>query len=173
MKKLRIDLIALYEFFFSLVFALPRLRVFNWMKTLYLRLLGAKVGKGVTFYPGIKINPAHKIEIGDHVDLAWGVIITTSGGVSIGNRTLIGYKSMILSSNHVIPSNRQRIFEAGHLSKPVAIANDVWIGGNCTILPGVTVGEGAVVAAGSVVTKDVPPFTIVGGIPARIIKERD
>jgi acetyltransferase-like isoleucine patch superfamily enzyme len=64
------------------------------------------------------------------------------------------------------------IFDAGHQNKKVTIANDVWIGANCIILPGVNIGEGAVVAAGSVVTKNVEPFSIVAGIPAKFIKQR-
>ncbi|MDF2428812.1 MAG: DapH/DapD/GlmU-related protein, partial [Nitrosopumilus sp.] len=66
----------------------------------------------------------------------------------------------------------ERIFDAGDKYDTVNIYNDVWGGGNSMILPGVTIGEGAVVAAGSVVTKDVLPFTIVGGCPAKLIKER-
>ena len=65
------------------------------------------------------------------------------------------------------------IFTSGHQHKKVTIENDVWIGANCLILPGVTIGEGAVVAGGSVVTKDVPAYAIVGGTPAKIIRMRD
>ncbi|GGG54980.1 hypothetical protein GCM10011414_26050 [Croceivirga lutea] len=134
--------------------------------------MGAKIGKKITFYPGIKLSPGNNLTLGDHVDLAWGVLITTRGGVSIGDRTLVGYDTKIFSGNHVIPPKPQRIFDSGHVGKKVTIENDVWIGANCVILPGVTVGEGAVVAAGSVVTKDVAPFAIVGGNPAKLIKER-
>lgn len=66
----------------------------------------------------------------------------------------------------------ERIFEAGHVKHPVTISDDVWIGANCVIVAGVKVGEGAVIAAGSVVTKDVAPFTYVGGVPAKLIKQR-
>jgi acetyltransferase-like isoleucine patch superfamily enzyme len=165
-------MVCTYELLSAIVFALPRHKVFNLVKSNYLRIQGSKVGKKVTFYPGIKINPCMNINIGNHVDLAWNVIITTGGGVDIGDRSLIGYGTMILSGNHVIPNNHGRIFGAGHITKKVVIGSDVWIGCNCSILPGVTIGEGAVVAAGSVVTKDVPPFMIVAGVPAKIIKER-
>ncbi len=165
--------VCTYELISSIVFALPRHRIFNFIKSNYMRIQGAKVGKNITFYPGIKINPCIKIELGDNVDLAWGVLITTGGGVVIGDRTLIGYRSQILSANHVIPENKGRIFGAGHIKKKVVIENDVWIGANCIIVAGVHIGEGAVIAAGSVVTKNVPPFTIVGGVPAKKIKERN
>nr|WP_277603488.1 acyltransferase [Acinetobacter dispersus] len=110
--------------------------------------------------------------MGDDVDLATGVLITTDGGVSIGDRTLVGYGTKILSSNHNIPKLPNRIFDSGHTKAPVIIGKDAWLGANCIILPGVTIGDGAIVAAGSVVTKDVPTNVLVGGIPAKIIKER-
>jgi acetyltransferase-like isoleucine patch superfamily enzyme len=166
-------LVCTYEFMSAVIFALPRHKFFNIIKSNYMRIQGAKIGKNITYYPGIKINPCMKITLGDNVDLAWGVIITTGGGVEIGDRTLIGYRTMISSANHLIPPNREKIFFAGHSPKKVIIGPDAWIGGNCTIVAGVIIGEGAVVAAGSVVTKDVAPFSIVGGVPAKLIKYRN
>lgn len=166
-------LVCSFEIICSLIFSLPRYKFLNPLKRIFLKLQGAKVGKWVTYYPGIRIGYAKKVVIGNYVDLAWGVLITTGGGVEIGDRTLIGYNTMILSSNHIIPLKRGKIFYSGHEKKKVVIENDVWIGANCVIVAGVIIGEGAVVAAGSVVTKDVPPFSIVGGVPARIIKMRE
>jgi acetyltransferase-like isoleucine patch superfamily enzyme len=165
-------IVVLYETLMRMLFCLPRFRSFNFLKTLFLRLCGAKVGKQVVYYPSLWISPPKDLEIGDKVDLALNVLITCSGGVSIGDRTLIGYGTKILSSNHVIPDKNTKIFDAGHQNKKVTIANDVWIGANCIILPGVSIGEGAVVAAGSVVTSDVAPFSIVAGVPAKLIKYR-
>jgi len=138
-----------------------------------LRCVGASVGKRVVFYPGVWIVPGRKLILGDDVDLALDVLITTSGGVEIGDRTLVGYRTQILSSNHVIPPGKGNIFTAGHDKKAVTIGKDVWIGGNCLILPGITIGDGAVVAGGSVVTKDVEAFTIVAGVPAKLLKVRE
>lgn len=163
---------ASYELFSSLVFILPRYKLFNPVKSTFLRIQGAKIGRWITYYPGIKIIPAKNLVIGDFVDLAWGVIITTKGGVEIGERTLVGYDSKIISSNHAVPSNKGRIFNSGHVSKKITIGRDVWIGANSVILPGVNIGEGAIIAAGSVVTKNIDPFTIVGGVPAKLIKNR-
>jgi acetyltransferase-like isoleucine patch superfamily enzyme len=164
-----------------LIFMFPRFYWCNWLKTLILRVHGMKVGKRVEFYPGVLISTGKEasLSIGDDVDLAWGVLITTKGGVSIGDRTWIGYRTMILSSNHGIPSERMPIFQSStetiipDVPKPVTIRNDVWIGCGVIILPGVTIGEGAVVAAGSVVTRDVEAFSIVGGCPARMIRMRE
>ena len=174
MKKVfyRNFLIISYEIISALIFALPRYYFFNFIKANFIRIQGGKVGSRVTFYPGIKINPARSIVLGNHVDLAWGVIITTKGGVEIGDRTMIGYNSQIISANHRIPPQGGPIFNAGHESKKVIIGRDVWIGAGAIILPGISIGEGAIVAAGSVVTKDVSPFTVVGGNPAKLIKER-
>ena len=156
-----------------LIFLLPRFRFLNFLKSAYLRtFFGAKIGRRVVYYPSVWIFTGKNLVIGDDVDIAKGVLITTDGGVSIGARSLIGYGATIVSRNHVIPPNRGQIFFAGHRPAPVKIAQDVWIGANSTVLPGVSIGEGAVIAAGSVVTKDVEPFKVVAGVPARVIKDR-
>lgn len=160
-----------YEFFIRVTFSLPRYRILNGFKAFFLRRVGAKIGKRVVFYPGVWIAPARELVVGDDVDFALDVLVTTGGGVTIGDRVLIGYRTQILSSNHVI-EGRSPIFHAGHVKKPVVIENDVWIGAACIILPGVKIGEGAVIAAGSVVTKDIPAFAIVAGVPAKVIRYR-
>ena len=170
---MRYDLIVLIESISSILFALPRFSFFNSIKSIYLRLaFRAKVGKKVVFYSGVWISPGFNLELGDHVDLAKGVFITTSGGVSIGPRTLVGYKTNIFSSNHVIPPLPGRIHSSGHTFSRVCIGSDVWIGASCTILPGVSIGDNCVVAAGSVVTKSFPSNSILAGVPARVIRLR-
>lgn len=165
-------LVVTYEGLMRLLFSLPRYRFLNFCKAKMLCLMGAKIGRRPVFYPGVWIAPGRNLIVGDDVDFALDVLVTTSGGVEIGDRTLIGYRAQIISANHKIPDNRAQIFGSGHEKAKVTIGKDVWIGGNSMILPGVTIGDGAVVAGGSVVNKDVAPFTIVGGIPARVIKER-
>lgn len=165
-------LVISYEFLMQCLFALPRYRTCNWIKALFLRLAGAKIGRRVVFYPGVSIAPGRNLVIGDDVDLSLDVVILSSGGVTIGDRSLIGFRSQILAGNHAIPDSHERIFDAPAELKPITIGQDVWIGANSLILAGVTIGEGAVVAGGSVVTKSVDPFTIVGGNPARLIRKR-
>lgn len=172
-RSVKSFLVASHEFLQVLLFSMPRYTWMNSIKSLFLRLSGAKVGKRVTFYQRVWIAPVRNLVIGDDVDLALGVTITTTGGVYIGDRTMVGYYTHILSRNHRIPSDRGRIFGAGHIDLPIVIGKDVWIGANCVLLAGVTIGEGAVVAAGSVVTKSVEPFTIVGGNPSKLLKTRD
>lgn len=142
------------------------------MKSSFLRMLGARVGARVVFYPGVWIAPPSGLTLGNDVDLALGVLITTGGGVAIGDRTLIGYRTQILSANHSIPKRPARIFDAHHQKGRVSIGSDVWIGAQCVVLPGVSIGEGAVVGAGSVVTRDVAAWSIAVGNPATAIRHR-
>ncbi|HIF58330.1 MAG TPA: acyltransferase [Rhodospirillales bacterium] len=165
-------LVVSYEFLMSLVFSLPRYRFFIFIKQLLLKIMGAKFGARVVIYPGVWIAPGRNLVIEDDVDLAKDVLITTSGGVHIGARTLIGYRTQIISSNHSIPPIGEPFPISGDVHAPVKIGCDVWIGANCVITPGVTIGTGAVVAAGSVVTKNVDKYSIVGGVPAKLIKMR-
>lgn len=171
---MKYTLVVFVETVSLVVFKLPRFRSTNYLKGLYLRtFFGAKVGKKVVYYPNIWLFTGRNLVLGDDVDLATGVLITTDGGVTIGDRTLVGYGTKILSSNHVVPKLPERIFDSAHKKAPVVIEKDVWIGANCIILPGVSIGEGSIIAAGSVVTKNVPKNVYVAGVPAKIIKVRD
>ena len=173
MKVIKSFFVVSYEALMNFVFALPRYRLFIFLKVSLLRAMGAKIGKNAFIYPGVWIMPGKNLIIGDHVDLAKDVLITTKGGVFIGDRTLIGYRTQILSSNHTIPPIGEPFPVSGDSFASIRIENDVWIGANCVITAGVTIGTGAVVAAGSVVTKDVPSNAIVGGVPAKLIRLRN
>ena len=96
-----------------------------------------------------------------------GCCFQDQGGIEIGDDVLIGHQVVIATLNHDLdPAKRGNMTPA-----PVKIGNKVWIGAHATVLPGVTVGEGAVIAAGAVVTKDVPANTVVAGVPAKPIKK--
>ena len=107
--------------------------------------------------------------MGDHLIINYGCTILDVAEVTMGDWVMIGPHVLISTVNHPL-SPRGRRNRLG-VAKPVRIGDDVWIGGHATILPGVTIGDGAVVAAGAVVTKDVPPYTVVAGVPARVVKE--
>ena len=171
--RLKSFLVVSYEMLMAIVFSLPRFGFCDAIKTGFLRLNGATIGKRVTYYPGVWITPGRNLLVGDDVDFGVGVLIESAGGVEIGDRTLLGHGVKLIAGNHRIPSNRGRIFGAGSVRKPIKIGSDAWIGSNSIILPGTTIGVGAVVAAASVVTKDVDPYTVVGGNPARIIRIRN
>lgn len=165
-------LVVSFEFVLSIIFSLPRYRFCICIKELLLKSQGAKFGKNVVIYPGVWIAPGRNLIVGNDVDIAKDVLITTTGGVEIGDRTLIGYRTQILSANHTIPPIGQPFPISGDDYRKVIIEKDVWIGANCIITPGVHIGEGAVIAAGAVVTKDVEANTIVGGVPAKFIRKR-
>ena len=109
------------------------------------------------------------IFIGDDFTGNFNLTILDIREVYIGNHVMIGPNTLITTVGHPLSPKARR----GYMAKaaPVRIGNDVWIGGNVTILPGVTIGNNVVVAAGAVVTKDVPDNSLVGGVPARIIRE--
>lgn len=98
-------------------------------------------------------------------------IIRGQGGVTIGDRVYTSPMTQLIAVNHVFDDPQRPFIEQGITAQGIVIEDDVWLGANAVITDGVRVGKGAVVAAGAVVTKDVPPHTVVGGVPARVIKE--
>ena len=110
--------------------------------------------------------------IGNNVGIAQNCFIQVRGRVVIGNNVIFGPGVSIFSENHNFSDSTKFINEQGETRQGVTIEDGVWIGTRAVILDGVTVGKYSVVAAGSIVTKDVPPYVIVGGIPARIMKNR-
>lgn len=113
-------------------------------------------------------NAVGDVTIGDHTRI--GIHCTVIGPVSIGNNVNLAQGITVTALNHNFEDVTRRIDEQGISTKPVVIGDDVWIGANAVILPGVTIGRHVVVAAGAVVTKDVPDNCIVGGVPAKVIK---
>lgn len=134
-----------------------------------IRDLFGSVGKEPMVLPVFNCDNGKNIHVGDYFLANYNVTILDITDFVAGNNVWIGPGTLISTINHPIsPKGRRQ-----HLgiSKPVRIGNDVWIGGNCTILPGVTIGNNVVVAAGAVVTKDVPDNSLVGGVPARVLRE--
>ena len=113
-------------------------------------------------------NAVGDVIIGDHTRI--GLHNTIIGPVSIGNNVNLAQGITVTALNHNFDDATKRIDEQGVSTKPVVIGNDVWIGANVVVLPGVTIGSHCVVAAGAVVTKDVPDHTLVAGVPAKVIK---
>ena len=134
-----------------------------------IRELFGSVGESPTVLPGFTCDDGTKLHVGDHFLANYNVTILDIREVYIGNYVMIGPNTLISTVGHPISPKGRR----NHLgiARPVKIGNDVWIGANVTILPGVTIGNNVVVAAGAVVSKDVPDNCIVGGVPARVIRE--
>ena len=114
-------------------------------------------------------NAVGDVTIGDYTRI--GIHNTIIGPVCIGNHVNLAQGITVTALNHNFEDASKRIDEQGISTKPVVIGDDVWIGANAVILPGVTIGSHCVVAAGAVVTKDVPNHTLVGGVPAKLIKK--
>ncbi len=114
-------------------------------------------------------NAVGDVVIGEYTRI--GIHNTIIGPVCIGSHVNLAQGITVSALNHNFEDSSKRIDEQGISTKPVVIGDDVWIGGNAVILPGVTIGKHCVVAAGAVVTKDVPDNSLVGGVPAKIIKK--
>lgn len=122
---------------------------------------------------GVELNPfGGLIRIARRVWLGPYVVIYGHGGVEIGEQTLVSMHCSILSSNHGVPPFGKLIRDTPDELRPTKIGRDVWIGANAVILGGVTIGDGAVVAAGAVVNRDVEAGAVVAGVPARVVKRR-
>lgn len=133
------------------------------------RELFGSAGRGLTVLPSFNCDNGKNIRVGDDFLANYNVTILDIAPVNIGSHVMIGPNTLITTVSHPLsPAKRRRHIG---IAKPVAIGDDVWIGGGCTILPGVTIGDNVVIAAGAVVTKDVPSNCVAGGVPARVIKE--
>jgi maltose O-acetyltransferase len=133
--------------------------------------LGA-VGVQCTIYPTVKIYNGRRVSLGNRVTLNDFVHIWGGGGVSIGDDTMIASHSAIVAQTHDVDALRKGLkyrdtyVEPG----PVIIGRNVWIGASVVILPNVTIGDGAIVGAGAVVTHDIPPESLAIGVPARVVR---
>ena len=114
-------------------------------------------------------NAVGDVMIGDHTRI--GLHNTIIGPVEIGSHVNLAQGITVTALNHNFDDTEKRIDEQGVSTNPVTIEDDVWVGANAVILPGVTIGNHCVVAAGAVVTKDVPPHSLVAGVPAKVIKQ--
>ncbi|AXF05541.1 acyltransferase [Paraburkholderia hospita] len=114
-------------------------------------------------------RPGSYIHIGDGCGIGEYSSVGGSGGVTIGRNTIIGQHFTAHPENHNFSDLSRPIREQGTTRKPIVIGDDCWLGARVTVLAGVTIGEGCVIAAGSVVTRDVPPLSVVAGIPGRIV----
>ena len=136
---------------------------------LFSELIGKPVGEAFGLFPPFYTDFGKNITVGDRVFINAGCKFQDQGGIFIGDGALIGHGVVLATLNHDLdPEKRQQLHPA-----PIRIGKRVWIGANATVLPGVTVGDDSVVAAGAVVNRDVPAKTVVGGVPAKVIKKLD
>ncbi len=142
----------------------------KYVRRMCAKLMFDKCGKNVNIEHGAFLASGKGIEIGDNSGI--GINCRITGPLSIGKDVMMAPGVNIVTQNHEIADITIPMRLQTAEKKKVTICDDVWIGVNALILPGITVGRGSVVAGGAVVTKDVPPYTIVGGNPAKIIRSR-
>ena len=144
-----------------------RIDLFNRWRAFLLRCFGARIGKCTAIFPSVKIWLPWNLVIGDYVALSSGVNCYSIDKISIGSNTTVSCDVFLDCASHDISSPIMELTYA-----PITIGANCWIAANSIVLPGRNVGDGAVVAAGSVVTNDVEAWTVVGGNPAKFIKKR-
>lgn len=137
------------------------------VRALFSELIGKKVDDSFLLIPPFFTTGGLDISVGRNVFVNQNCTFYDLGGLDIADDVMIGPNVSIITSGHPIEPSRRRDFV---VAKPIAIGRNVWIAAGATIIGGVTVGENSVVAAGSVVTRDVPPNTLVGGNPAKVIR---
>ncbi|KIC95921.1 sugar O-acetyltransferase [Flavihumibacter solisilvae] len=129
-------------------------------------IIGARIDPSTTVFPPFHTNFGRFISIGKNVFINHACSCLDMGGITIEDDVMIGPRVTLVTENHPLdPANRKALF-----AKPILIRRNAWIGAGVSILPGVTIGENAIVAAGAVVSKDVEDNTIVGGVPAKFIR---
>ncbi|MCX5653999.1 MAG: acyltransferase [Planctomycetota bacterium] len=161
-------------------------------------LMGGRLGPGARIYGGARIFsagggsrieiganfrllrfaivnsilPGAKVVIGKWVHIGEASMVTAGESVEIGDDVVIGPQTIIVDADHACEDVNQPIRVQGLVTKPIRIEQGVWLGGHVNVLKGVTIGRGAIIGAGSTVTRDIPPYAIAVGVPARVIRYR-
>lgn len=139
------------------------------IRNLLSEIIGTEIDESTTVFVPFYTNFGKFTSIGKHVFINHACSFLDMGGISIEDNVLIGPRVNLVTENHPLDAADRRAL----ITKPIIIKRNAWVGAGVTILPGVTIGENAVVAAGAIVSKDVAPNTVVAGIPAKIIKNID
>lgn len=137
------------------------------IRVLFGRLTGREVDEAFRISPPFTADFGKNIIVGKNAFFNSGCRLQDHGGIFIGDNVLFGHNVVLATLDHDLDPAKRDLLHCA----PIRIGNDVWVGANVTITKGVTIGDGAVIAAGAVVTRDVPPRTVVGGVPAKVIKE--
>jgi acetyltransferase-like isoleucine patch superfamily enzyme len=144
-------------------------RIGNGLRASWMRRHLKRLGSNTVLKAGVRITQPDKVSIGSNCNFGTGAFITGGGGVTIGDWVGFGPDVKVWSLNHRFEDPERPWLLQGWDEKPVLIEDDVWLGANVFVMPGVTIGRGAIISAGSVVNKAIPPFGIAVGNPARVI----
>ena len=139
------------------------------LRRLWARGIAKKVGKNVNIEKGAHFTP--DLVVGDNSGV--GIDAEMNGPITIGKDVMMGPEVIVYTSSHAHSRTDISMMKQGFEEpRPVTIGNDVWIGRRAMIMPGVTIGDGCIIAAGAVVTRSTPPYTIIAGVPAKVVKSR-
>lgn len=157
----------------GLVVVLPYSRIGNTIRRVYWsRRLKIPDGN-ISISPGVRFFCTEAIKIGEGVSINFNVLIDSCGGsISIGNNVLIGPNCVFRAADHVFSDITRPINKQGHFGGRIVIEDDCWLAANVVVVKDVTIGKGSVIGAGAVVTKNIPQYSIAGGVPARVIGNR-
>ncbi|WP_443747555.1 sugar O-acetyltransferase [Asticcacaulis solisilvae] len=137
------------------------------VRAVFSDLIGAEVDEGFSLIPPFYTTGGENIRLGRRVFINQNCTMYDLGGIDIGDDVMIGPNVSLITSGHPVAPSKRR---DGVTASPIVIGKNVWIAANVTIIGGVTIGDNSVVAAGSVVTRDVPPDTLAAGNPARVLR---
>lgn len=137
------------------------------LRKFWYEMLGSKIGKSSVLFRRVEVLAPNQLTVGKNSSVGWFSLLDARGGIYIGNNVTVASYCKLVTGSHDINDPK-----FGAQFSPIIIGDYVWIGTGAIILQSVNIGEGAVVCAGAVVTKDVPPYTVVGGVPAKFIKKR-
>lgn len=154
-------------FWVWLLLVRPSPRPLHGWRAFWLRLFGAKLGRRVHIYPGVRVWAPWNLECGDDVGVADGAILYNQAPISLGDRTVVSQGAHLCTGTHDFDDPGFPL-----ITRPIETGRDSWLAAECFVHPGVRVGEGAVVGARAVLTKSAEPWTIYAGNPARPVKSR-
>ena len=151
----------------------PRWDVAKKLRGWHYSNLLASAGKNLRVTADVKLANPKNISVGNNCYLGDGVqLYAWNEKITVGNNVLIAAGAQMITRKHGFADMDLPISEQGYVNAPIVIEDDVWIGFRAIILSGVTIGRGSIVGAGAVVTKDIEPYSIVGGVPAKLIRKR-
>ena len=162
-------LFVLYKVFASWLPKTDHFKPGGWLRRQFAKIIITNCGKNVNIEQGASFTPG--LSIGDRSGV--GIRCELTGPITIGNDVMMGPEVIVYTSGHRFERTDISMMDQGFTDvKPVTIGNDVWIGRRVIIMPGVTIGDGCVIGAGAVVTKDISPYSVAVGVPAKVIKSR-
>lgn len=143
------------------------------VKSTLLRWRGARIGERLKLWRDVYIDDYRNLVVGSDVSISKGAMFICAGGVTLGDEAMIGYGAQLVTAGHTITDVGESMRFSGLTIAPIVVERGAWVGAGAILLPGVTLGEGSVVAAGAVITKDVEPFTVVAGVPGKVVGSRE